>query len=107
VTANDNRDPRDFQKVAWLSDLDFSGYGDLNLKADRETWIGILKADFVWAICSGQLGGEVSDRWCYPTYDKAAAALVAWKAADFTDEPRGWHLHRPSERSRPGGHHLT
>jgi hypothetical protein len=61
------------------------------------SYVGLFKFLYTWAICWDLHPGGYEDRWCYPSYCDAKAALDAW---DGEGEPQGWHRHPPSGRRR-------
>ena len=69
---------------------------------DSGRWAAIWPLMFTHAIITGKIGNttDVDDRWCYPDYPAAQAALDAW---DGTGEPQGWTRHPATGRRRPEG----
>lgn len=60
-------------------------------------YVGLCRFFYTWAILSDLNPHGYEDRWCYPRYEEAKAALYAWNGEG---EPQGWHRHPGSGRRR-------
>jgi len=70
---------------------------DAEIKAGR--MLALHKLAYTWALLADISLTGYEDRWCYPDYRSAKAALDAWSGEEGT-EPTGWHRHPDSGRRR-------
>jgi len=66
-------------------------------------WAAILPLMYTHAIVTGRIEDRTGydNRWCYPTLNGAARALVSWDGTG--DPPDGWIRQPGTGRRRPDG----